>query len=135
MALDLGTRRTGVAVANPPEWVALPCTTLEAHTFAALLDPLLRLLEERACGALVLGLPLLADGQRGTQVLWAEKFARFFTWRSKIPLFWQDERYTSEAAADGARALGLRAANRYNGKDATEASLILSDFIVAQQER
>jgi len=129
VALDLGTQRTGVALADPPKWIALPLTTLHAVDFARLFTLLVPLLEERNCGALVLGLPLLADGSKGDQALWAEKFQRYFAWRNATPCFWQDERYTSEAVADGARTLGLRAASRHNGKDAGEASLILADFL------
>jgi putative Holliday junction resolvase len=67
MAIDLGEKRIGVAVADTVG-IAMPLTTLRrASTPAADAVAIARLLADQGATELIVGLPLEAAGQEGTQ--------------------------------------------------------------------
>jgi putative Holliday junction resolvase len=101
LALDFGTRRTGVAVGNTLLRQAQPLTTLAAEGDAvfARLEPLLA---EWAPQALVVGIPFHPDGAPHENTRRAERFARRLAGRFGLPVHRVDERYsTTEALASG----------------------------------
>ncbi|MDD5623267.1 MAG: Holliday junction resolvase RuvX [Candidatus Peribacteraceae bacterium] len=67
LALDIGTRKTGVAFADESVGVALPLATLRHDSPEDLLGQVLSLMEERKAERLLVGLPLLPSGMEGTQ--------------------------------------------------------------------
>jgi putative Holliday junction resolvase len=64
LALDVGDRRTGVAVG---EWLARPVTTLKRRSKKQDFEAIAALLQEHQAERLVVGLPLNMDGSPGFQ--------------------------------------------------------------------
>jgi putative holliday junction resolvase len=121
LALDFGTRRTGVAVGNTLLRQAQPLTTLAAEGDAvfARLEPLLA---EWAPQALVVGIPFHPDGAAHDNTRRAERFARRLAGRFGLPVHRVDERYsTTEALASGAP-----------DADAGAAAILLEQFFRQQ---
>ena len=98
-ALDIGTRRTGIAFADDEGRVPVALETIKHASFDALEEQLLSLIKERAIDHIILGLPLLLSGAEGEQVVVVRDFARRLSKRD-IPLSFIDERYTTPRTAE-----------------------------------
>jgi putative Holliday junction resolvase len=118
LALDFGTKRTGVAVGNRLLRSAQGLPTIQAQGDARFAQVRKRL-DEWQPQALVVGVPFHPDGAEHENTLRARKFARSLRGRFGLPVFEVDERYsTTEALSDGAR-----------DPDAGAACIILEQFL------
>lgn len=94
MALDVGTRRTGVAFLDPRVGFVLPLDTLEHRTMEELRDAVIALAEQRPIDTLIVGLPLLPSGVEGSQAAIVREFVALLAGQPwKVVL--KDERYTT----------------------------------------
>ncbi|GAB3366276.1 MULTISPECIES: Holliday junction resolvase RuvX [Giesbergeria] len=117
LALDLGLKRTGVAVGNRLLGTATPQTTIRAEGDARFTQVAQRIAEWQP-DALVLGVPYHPDGASHDNTARALKFGRQLRGRFGLPVFEVDERYsTTEAHSSGAR-----------DADAASACIILEQF-------
>lgn len=111
MAIDLGLKRTGVAVGNRITASAEPLTTLQAGDKASRLAQVAALVQQWQPGALIVGRPCHPDGNPHDMTRIAEKFARQLAQELKLPVAMVDERYTStEAESLGAEDVDSMAA-------------------------
>ena len=125
MALDVGERRIGVAVANTYTRLPRALTTLQ-HT-ADIITQLQALLREHQAVCLVVGLPRGLNGQHTAQTAAVEQFAAQLTGQIHLPVQWQDEALTSQQAEAELRARGKPYAK--GDIDALSAVYILEDFL------
>jgi len=103
LALDFGTRRTGVAVGNRMLRTATPQAMIKAQGAAQLAEVEVRVRQWQP-DALVVGVPFHPDGASHDNTVRARKFARRLRERLQLPVFEVDERYsTTEALAGGAK--------------------------------
>lgn len=117
LALDLGLKRTGVAVGNRLLGTATPQATIRAEGDARFAQVAQRIAEWQP-DALVLGVPYHPDGASHDNTARALKFGRQLRGRFGLPVFEVDERYsTTEAHSSGAR-----------DADAASACIILEQF-------
>lgn len=65
LALDVGTRRVGVATSDPSATYAMPLCTVQARPADQACAEIARLAQERQPGAIVYGWPLKMSGQAG----------------------------------------------------------------------
>jgi putative holliday junction resolvase len=102
MGLDLGTKTIGIAVSDTYRRVATPLETIRRRKFTLDAEALLKLIEGRAIGGMVLGLPRNMDGSEGPRCqstrAFARNFARQFGARCAIPITFWDERLSTVAA-------------------------------------
>ena len=94
LALDIGTRRTGVAIGDTESRVPLAGSTIHHQSFDELVNAVLLLIEEKATDEVVLGLPLLPSGEEGKQAKIVRDFAKWLQER-RIPVSFVDERYST----------------------------------------
>lgn len=125
IALDVGERRIGVAVAGVPALLARPLITLANN--GQLLHDLIALLQEQHTLAVVVGLPRGLDGQETAQTRAAEAFGHELMQHISIPLYWQDEAVTSRQAEEELEKRGKPYSK--GDIDALAATYILEDFI------
>ncbi len=117
LALDLGLKRTGVAVGNRLLGSATPQATIRAEGDTRFAQVAQRIAEWQP-DALVLGVPYYPDGASHDNTARALKFGRQLRGRFGLPVFEVDERYsTTEAHSSGAR-----------DADAASACIILEQF-------
>ena len=118
LAIDLGLKRSGVAIGNRLLRSATPQATIRAEGDARFAQVALRLAEWQP-DALVIGVPYPPDGASHENTARALKFARQLRGRFGLPVFEVDERYsTTEALAGGA-----------SDADAASACIILEQFL------
>lgn len=115
LGLDYGAKRIGLAVASGEARLARPlCTVPNDEQFLARLK---NIIAEEAVTAIVLGWPRGLEGQETAQTREVKRFADEVLSPLGLPIIYQDEALTSEAAA-GASDI-----------DAEAARLILQDYL------
>ena len=102
LAVDYGTRRVGIAVCDELEFGAYPLTTvIRSRSLRHDLAEIARLAAREEAGAIVVGLPLNADGTRGPSAVAATQFARALAKHTPLPIEMHDEFLTTwEANAE-----------------------------------
>jgi putative Holliday junction resolvase len=128
LAFDFGTRKIGVAVGNTVVRVAHPLTTIRIEAYAPRFAAIGALVAEWQPRALVVGMPVHADGAAHAVTAQAEKFARSLEGRFGLPVMRVDERYTTELAETGLRAAGVRGERRAGVRDEAAAQMILQSW-------
>lgn len=126
LALDIGERRVGVALARGDIQIAVPLTTLLRWS-DEFWDDLKDAILKNDISHLVLGLPRGLDGQETAQTKATQAFGAELASKFDLPITWQDEALTSVKAESILRAQG----KPYNKGDidALAASLILTDYL------
>jgi putative Holliday junction resolvase len=128
MALDVGSKRIGVAIATTEARIAHPLTTLDAETNVD--QQLRQLIVAESVEALVVGLPRGLDGQETGQTAAVRQFVTTLQ-HFGLPIHFQDEALTSRKAK---AELEERGKPYVKGDvDALAATFILDDFLIATQ--
>ncbi len=134
LALDLGTKRVGVAVSDVLQFTVRPVCVIERKNWKKLLKQIILILEEFDAVALVLGLPYNTDGSESEMSAEARRLARNFSLSLDIPVFLQDERVSSYDAKGYLWKLGLSKKEARQRIDSEAAAIILSDFIARRNQ-
>jgi putative holliday junction resolvase len=98
LALDVGERRIGVAIADTESGSVKALATIRRADAARDAATLTRLATEQGATELVLGLPLNTDGSEGEQARRTREWAASIAATVALPICWRDERHTSERA-------------------------------------
>jgi len=132
VAVDYGTKRVGIALADPLRMFAQPHGTF---TQRKAVDELKRLHAEEGLETIVIGWPLTLEGEKGKATDRVQQYINRL--RNALPgdiqVVKRDERFTSEMAKDAIRQFGVkRAGHPKDDKgrvDAAAAALILQDYL------
>lgn len=100
LCLDVGTRRTGVAVSDETKTIAQGLSTIEHRDDAALVAAVERMVREHDVETIIVGLPLSLSGKPSARSEQVTQLANRLRNRFKLPVELVDERYTTAAAAD-----------------------------------
>lgn len=135
LALDLGSKRIGVAVSDADERVATPITTLERIADKArLYAQIQQLVEDWEAELVLLGLPIDLEGKTGIAASAVIAERDQLAKRLKVPVELHDERMTTRIAERSLRERGdLDAKARRKVIDAVAASVILQDWMDARR--
>jgi putative Holliday junction resolvase len=126
LGFDYGKHRIGIAVGQDITGTATALTTLDCPDGRPDWGEISRLIAEWAPAALVVGLPLHADGSDSTTTVAARGFAGELEARYQLPVYSMDERLSSHAAAELQREAPEK--NR-DGIDAIAARIILQNWL------
>lgn len=129
MALDVGSKRIGIAVADPTETFALPVGTIERSNLRADLAEIAEYLESYAVRDLVVGDPLSLSGERGIAAQKMDEFVEKL--RAIFPgaIHRIDERMTTAQATKTLIAADVSRKKRKGVVDKMAAALILETFL------
>ena len=137
LGFDFGTRRIGVAVGERALGTARPLGAVRVGGEGPDWTALEAFVAEWAPVALVVGLPLTADGAEQSLTAHARGFMRRLARRTALPAFGADERYSSVAAGEAlaaARADGRRTRRASKGDvDALAAAVILERWFAGER--
>ncbi len=129
LAVDLGDKRTGLAIGDDETRLASPLTVIEVARGEALIDAIADSIKEQAPDAIVLGLPLNMDGTEGPQAKLAREFGEQLHERCGLEVHYHDERLTSFAADQQMAGSGRTHKQKKRLRDALAAAEILRDFL------
>jgi putative Holliday junction resolvase len=127
-ALDLGTARIGVAIADLEVRLAHPVATLRNDD--SLVQHLRELCAREQVAQLVIGLPRGLEGQTTPQTETTQAFGSSLAEQLKLPISWQDEALTSTKAEAELKARGKPYTKE--AVDALSATYILEDYLRAK---
>jgi putative Holliday junction resolvase len=132
LGLDLGKKRTGIAVSDAAKTMALPVKTIKMGKFGKVADQLFKIIDNRKIGGIIIGLPLHMDGREGRRAQSVRQFAKNLMDyaddhnRPCPPIAFVDERLTSQAADDAMiNDLNLSRDRRAQHIDQMAATIIL----------
>ena len=129
LGFDFGKQRIGIAVGQSITGTATALRTLCSHNGKPDWEAITSLVEEWRPTALVVGLPLHADGSDSNMTSAARKFARQLEARYRLPVHTMDERLSSHAARQ------LQQEGRHGtqaGIDAAAAMIILQNWLESE---
>lgn len=135
LALDLGSRRIGLAVSDPLGIVAQGLPTLIRTSKAKDLAALAQVAAEYEVGRIVVGLPLHLSGEEGPEAAAARRFARDLARHTGLPVVLHDERLTTRQAEAVLRTGGVSSRERARVVDQLAAVLILQSYLDALRYR
>lgn len=129
LAIDLGDKRTGLAVGDDVLGLVTPLAPLVQSDRERLILALVEAVNEHDPQALVLGLPYNMDGSEGPRAKLVRDFARALAERINLPLHFRDERLTSFQADLQMAGSGLTHKQKKARRDSFAAAAILQDFL------
>ncbi len=133
LGIDLGEKRTGLAAGDDRSGIISPIGGLELPPGAALFDAIGKAAHEHEAQALILGLPLNMDGSQGSQAKRVIALGHELSEQLNMPIHFQDERLTSEAADADMAQSGRTHQQKKKLRDALAATHILRDYLECQQ--
>jgi putative Holliday junction resolvase len=128
LAVDLGTRRVGLALSDPGRIISSPLETLAMASESALANRLIRLCAEKEVTTVVIGLPVSADGSEGPGCARARRLSGKLI-EAGIRAELVDETWSSRDAEQILREMGKNRRTAKEKVDAIAASLILRDYL------
>jgi putative Holliday junction resolvase len=129
IAIDLGTRRIGVAVTDGLGLSAQPLATIPRRGGQRDLDALVALVREHDAERLVLGLPLDPEGERGRAAQSVEAFAARLRAVLDVPVELFDESFSTVEAEEVLLQADLSRARRRQVVDRVAAAVILRRWL------
>jgi len=131
LALDVGSKRVGVAVASLQARLPRPLVTLQV-TDNGVLPALEDLIKSEDVGRLVVGLPRGMEGQSTAQTESTLEFSKALQQHFNLPIDMQDEALTSIRAEEELRKRGKP--YKPGDIDALAATYILEDWLLTHKE-
>jgi len=131
LALDVGSRRIGVAVSDPLGITAQGLDTIQRQNKRRDWESLGAVLAKYEVIEIVVGLPLRLSGAEGTQSEKMRLFADELHAKFKLPVHLWDERWTSTEANRLLRETNLSIEKRGKAVDRMAAILILQSWLQA----
>lgn len=127
LAIDYGSRRTGLAVCDPSQTICSPLAVLDSTR--DLIAQITEFIKTENAEAVVIGLPLNMDDSEGPQAKSVRAFAADLAKSIEIQIHFQDERLTSFAADEKLDMTDLSPAQKKQRRDAVAAADILQTFL------
>lgn len=129
LAIDYGTKRTGLAVTDPLRIIATGLTTVATHT---LLTYLKEYFDKELVDLVIIGMPKQMNNEFSDNMKHIEPFVKKFCVSfPHIPIEYYDERFTSVIAQRSMIESGMKKKNRQNKAtvDQISATIILQDYM------
>jgi len=135
LALDIGGKRTGMAISDETKTFAFPLQTTETHKLISEIDALHK---ARSIDAIVVGMPKNLKNEPTDNTPRVQKTISIL--KKKFPdlgIFTVDERFTSTMARQAMVAGGMKKKEREKREntDKVSATLILQSFLEQQSRQ
>ena len=131
LALDVGEKRTGVALSDPLRMVARPLLVIQRASKAEDFGAIGRLVVEHQVKLVVCGYPLSMDGSEGPQGRRIRRYAEQLAEALAVPVELWDESYSTVEAESIMQVSRKRMTSRERRQwvDAVAAAVILQSYL------
>lgn len=129
LAVDYGDVRTGIAMCDKSEMLAVPLTMITETETEILAEKISVLAKENRAEQIVVGLPKNMDGTKGFRAQACEEFGRLLEEKSGVPVVMRDERCTTISAHTLLNDTNTRGRKRKSVVDKAAAVIILQDYL------
>ena len=126
MALDVGTKRIGVALSDYLQIIATAHSTIPREPEKDAIENIIRIAKENRVEKIVVGLPINMDGTQGFQAQNCLDFAQKI---SGFDIIFEDERLTSSEAEERLRSRKIDFRKNKGLVDMESACIILEQFL------
>lgn len=140
LALDIGDKRTGVAISDETQRISSPVTVLDTSELMRNGSKLRGLFEDYEVEMTVVGLPLTLAGEEGPQARHVRALVAKLIAAASLPAFsaenivFFDERLSSKEAEASLALQGLSERDQRGKIDMIAASLFLQTYLDSQKE-
>ena len=129
MALDVGSKRIGVALSDPLKITAQGLQTFQRTTLEEDIRGLWKLMDEHEVSQLVVGLPKNMDGSVGFKAEEVQQYIEDLTAERPMEVIWVDERLTTVSAERTLLEADVSRAKRKKVIDKMAAVIILQSYL------
>ncbi|MFO0827959.1 MAG: Holliday junction resolvase RuvX [Phycisphaerales bacterium] len=129
LAVDLGQKRTGLAVGDDITRLVQPYEVVTAPLGPRLFEALARAIDDIGPDVVVVGLPANMDGTEGPAAAAVRSFGAELARLNRVRVEFQDERLTSFAAEQRLHRSGRTRQEKKELRDALAAAEILRDYL------
>lgn len=131
MALDLGSKRIGVAISDPTRTIASSYGVVKRKSRAEDFARYRHIMVEQQVTLLVIGLPTTAEGEDSETAVWIRDYITEFSQQCAVPIRFWDESFTTVQAEESLRQRGKRGKKARQLVDAVAAAFILQNYLDA----
>ena len=135
MALDLGTKKVGIAICDELQITTRPICIITRKGWKKFLKEIINYLDEYDAKALIIGLPLDFEGGESPMSQEARRIATNFSKSLDIPVLLQDERVSTYQARKNLWNKNVSEKNLSKNLDSEAASVILQDFLDLRNQK
>lgn len=132
LALDIGEKRTGVAVSDEERILASPLLVVEALGRKDWLRKIRCVIEQEAPVEIVVGMPLDQYGAEGRDAEKIQRYVQMLKGAVRVPVVEWDERFTTVQAERALLEADVSRRRRKQVIDKVAAALILRAYLDAQ---
>ncbi len=129
LALDLGSKRVGVALSDPTGTIASPVEVIAVDSRRGVTARVAALVAAHEAVRVIVGLPKRLDGTEGAEARRARQFAVALQQEIGIPVELLDERLSTVEAERAMVEADASRARRRERRDAVAAALILQRYL------
>ncbi len=126
MALDVGTKRIGIALSDYLRVIATPHSFISRMPEEKALEEIIRIAKENRVEKIVVGVPLNMDGSKGSQAKDCIEFSQKII---GFDIILEDERLTSEEAEERLRSRKVDFRKNKGLVDMESACVILEQYL------
>ena len=126
MALDVGTKRIGVALSDYLQVIANPCTCIHREPEQKAIEEITKIAKENRVEKIVVGVPYNMDGTLGFQ---GENCIEFSQKLIGFDIILEDERLTSEEAEERLKSRKVDFRKNKGLVDIESACIILEQYL------
>jgi len=126
MALDVGTKRIGIAFSDYLQVIATAHSTIPRNPEKNAIEEIIKLAKENRVEKIVVGLPINMDGSQGFQAQDCKDFAQKI---SGFDIIFEDERLTSDEAEQRLRSRKVDFRKNKGLVDMESACIILEQYL------
>jgi putative Holliday junction resolvase len=128
LAIDLGTKRVGLAVSDPLKIIASPLSIIPFTNMDSLVSRLLVILADNSVEKTIIGLPIREDGTEGAGCIASKKLEDKLRENGIDTVLW-DERYSSKIAGYYLRECGIKSRDSKDKLDSLSACVLLDSYL------
>jgi len=133
MALDVGSRRVGVAISDPTRTIAQSYGVVKRKSREEDFARYQQILAEQKVTLLLVGLPTTSEGGDSETAVWIRDYIAEFSQQCAVPIQFWDESFTTVQAEDSLRQRGKRGKKARQQVDAVAAAFILQSYLDAHR--
>jgi putative Holliday junction resolvase len=133
MALDLGSKRMGVAISDPTRTIAQSYGVVKRKSREEDFARYQKIMAEQKVTLLVVGLPTTAEGEDSETAVWIREYVAEFSQQCAVPVRFWDESFTTVQAEESLRQRGKRGKKARQQVDAVAAAFILQSYLDAHR--
>lgn len=131
LAIDLGKRKTGFAISDETNKIALQLETYqqEKSNFANIIQKIEKYLEQYEIDKIILGYPLKKNGEKSESTIFVENFKKHLQMKINIPVIFVNEYNSSVIANAFLISVNVSRKKRKKSVDKIAAQIILNDYL------